>query len=104
MKTPPTPEAADNDPVRSFDPNRAASKLSSAHDHPHLDTPEITAKIDEYRMRIMQNNAEHGMLPFFLATLSFSALFANFGSRVGVLGWLCAVLSLTGLRLFLIAK
>jgi diguanylate cyclase (GGDEF)-like protein len=86
------------------DPRGGAPRFSSPHDHPHFDPPEITAKIDDYRMHIIQDNAAHGLLPFFLATLSYAALFSNLGSRAGVLGWLGAVLALVCLRLFLIAK
>lgn len=74
------------------------------HDDSNLDPPEVTQRIDDYRLRIMQHNAEQGMLAFFLATLSFAALLASHGPHAGVLGWLAAVLALAGLRLFLISK
>ena len=51
---------------------REAYRYSVSHDHPRLDPPEITAKIDEFRLRIIQENAAHGMLPFSLATLSYA--------------------------------
>ncbi len=81
-----------------------AYRYFTTPDHLHRDPPEITAKIDQYRVRIIQDNAAHGILPFFLATLSYAALFANLGSSADVLGWLGAVVVLVCLRLFLIAK
>lgn len=74
------------------------------HEYVHLDPAEITRRIDAYRLRTVQHNAEQGMLPFFLATLSFAALLAYFVPHPGVFGWLAAVLCLASLRLFLISK
>lgn len=51
----------------------------------------------------MQANAEYGILPFFLATLSFTALFATLGHRSTLYPWLSAVLVLLVMRLYLIS-
>lgn len=104
MKTLSPSRSSNSQREHSGDGYRSAYPPAATHEHPHLDPPEITCRIDEYRLRTVQYNAEQGMLPFFLATLSFAALLAYFVPHVGVLGWLAAVLSLAGLRLFLIAK
>ncbi|MFT4563567.1 MAG: diguanylate cyclase (GGDEF)-like protein [Gammaproteobacteria bacterium] len=51
----------------------------------------------------MQANAEHGILPFFLATLTFTALFATVGPKSTLYPWLSAVLALLVVRLYLIS-
>ncbi len=86
------------------DDNSATYSPALARDYPHGDPPDITRRIDEYRLQTIQHNAEQGMLPFFLATLSFAALLAYFVPHAGVFGWLAAVLSLASLRLLLISK
>ncbi|MDA0824305.1 MAG: hypothetical protein O3C28_18050, partial [Proteobacteria bacterium] len=69
---------------------------------PH-DADNVARRIDEYRIQIMQANAEHGILPFFLATLSFTALFATLGHKATLYPWLSGVLVLLAVRLYLVS-
>jgi hypothetical protein len=103
MKTPRLSDSDYSDPDRSIDATTSAYAVGTTREHPQIDPPEITKRIDDYRMRIMQTNAD-GTLPFFLATLSFVALFANFGHKMALLLWVATVLLLSGLRLFLISQ
>jgi len=84
MKNLPAP-ASDNSKHASHadicSPEYSSSSTSAGH---QVEPPEIARQIDNYRMQIVQDNAEHGMVPFFLATLSFAALLVYFsqGSRM----------------------
>ena len=104
MKNLPAP-ASDNSKHASHadicSPEYSSSSTSAGH---QVEPPEIARQIDNYRMQIVQDNAEHGMVPFFLATLSFAALLVYFSQGSRMLSWLPAVLSLGGLRLLLISK
>ncbi len=91
-------------PLDHSQTTRAADALGAALEHPDIESPDIARRVNEYRMHIVQTNAEHGTLPFFLATLSFAALFANFGQKTELFLWVSAVLVLFGLRLTLISK
>ena len=79
----------------------AARMLREAHVY---DAEDIHRKIDAYCMDTMQSNAQHGALPFFLATLPFAALFTTFGSPLPLFLWLAAVTIISGLRLFFCAQ
>jgi len=68
------------------------------------DAEDIYRKIDAYCMDTMQSNAQHGALPFFLATFPFAALFTTFGSPLPLFLWLAAVTIISGLRLFFASK
>jgi len=104
MKTPQLSDSDYSDAERAINATTSAYAVGTTREHRQIDSPEVTKRIDDYRMRIMQTNAEHGTLPFFLATLSFVALFANFGHKMALLLWVAAVLLLSGLRLFLISQ
>lgn len=69
-----------------------------------LDSDHVRRSVDDYCMRTMQSNAQHGALPFFLATLSFAALFATIGSKFNLFLWLASVTCVSVLRLFFISK
>lgn len=104
MKTSRLSRAERNDTAKTIDVQASAYAVGETREIAPVDPPEMAERIDDYTMRIMQTNAEHGILPFVLATLSFAALFANFGQQTELMLWLAAVLALSGVRLFLISR
>ena len=80
------------------------SLFPAAHELSFVDSPEVARRVDAYRRRIIRSSTEQAALPFFLATISFAAMFANYAPRVQILSWLVAVLALLGLRIFSASK
>jgi len=62
------------------------------------------ARIEAYRMRILRTNARASVLPFFLVTAGFAALFVSSDPSARTIAWVSALLGIAAARLILCTR